>query len=92
MTMTMDPWSIDPRPDRRGPRSIAVLLLLGAVLLGLAGLDALQHGALEDLPDGQVEMTIETPNLNDEIEVTPEQYQAFHDCLLYTSPSPRDRG
>ena len=24
-------------------------------------------------------MTIETPNLNDEIEVTPEQYQAFHD-------------
>lgn len=79
MTVTMDPWSIDPRPDRRGPRSIAVLLLLGAVLLGLAGLDALQHGALEDLPDGQVEMTIETPNLNDEIEVTPEQYQAFHD-------------
>ena len=77
--MTMDPWAIDPRPDRRGPRSIAVLLLLGAVLLGLAGLDALQHGALEDLPAGQVEMTIETPNLNDDVEITPEQYQAFHD-------------
>ena len=37
MTVTMDPWAIDPRPDRRGPRSIAVLLLLGpccSVLLG----------------------------------------------------------
>ena len=75
----MQSWDIDHRPDRQGPRSIAVLLFLGAVLLGLAGLDALQHGALEDLPAGQVEMTIETPNLNDEIEVTPEQYQAFHD-------------
>ncbi len=79
MSMSMDPWAIDPRPDRRGPRSIAVLLALGAVLLGLAGLDALQHHALEDLPAGQVEMTIETPNLNDDVEVTPEQYQAFHD-------------
>ena len=55
----MQPWDIDPRPDRQGPRSIAVLMFLGAVLLGLAGLDALQQGALEDLPDGQVEMTIE---------------------------------
>ncbi len=77
--MAMDPWSIEPRPDRRGPRSIAVLLFFGAVLLCLAGADALQQGALEDLPAGQVDLTIETPNLNDDVEVTPEQYQAFHD-------------
>jgi len=70
--------TIDLRPDTSGPRNVAVILVLGAVLLGLTGVDALRQGMVEDLPLEQVETTIKTPNLSGD-EVTVEQYEAFHD-------------
>ena len=65
-------------PDRSGPRNVAVILLFGALVLGLTGIDALRQGALEDLPIGQVEMTIETPQQSGD-DITVEDYEAFHD-------------
>ena len=70
--------TIDLRPDRSGPRNVAIILMIGAVLLGLTGVDALRQGMMDDLPLEQVETTIKTPNLSGD-EVTVEQYEAFHD-------------
>ena len=70
------------RPDTKGPRSIGILLILGAlVLLGQAYGDIGLHNAA-DLSDEEVGMILEVPNSQGDgsSEVTTEEYQTFHDA------------
>ena len=75
-----DIWDAIPiKPDRRGPKTIAVLLFIGGLLiLFQAYTDYTTHG-LEDIPESEVERLLETPNSQSDDPITPEEYQQFHD-------------
>ncbi|MEC8249015.1 MAG: hypothetical protein VX043_00685 [Candidatus Thermoplasmatota archaeon] len=75
-----DIWGEIPiKEDRRGPKTIAILLFLGGlVILFQAYTDYTTHG-LEDIPASEVERLLETPNSQSDDPITPEEYQQFHD-------------
>jgi len=75
-----DIWGDIPiKADRRGPKTIAVLIFLGGLLiLFQAYTDYTTHG-LEDIPESEVERLLETPNSQSDTPITPEEYQQFHD-------------
>ncbi len=69
------------RPDTKGPKSVAVILFFGAILLFfLAYSDVALHQAI-DLSTEEVETILTTPNSQGDgsEDVTAEQYQDFHD-------------
>ncbi|MCH1422901.1 MAG: hypothetical protein L7U62_05365 [Candidatus Poseidoniaceae archaeon] len=70
------------RPDTRGPKTIGVLLILGAlVLLGQAYGDIGLHSA-DDLSSEEVDLILDVPNSQGDgtNDVSSEQYQTFHDA------------
>ncbi len=75
-----DVWGDIPiKPDRRGPKTIAVLIFLGGLLILFQAYSDFTANGLEDIPDSEVERLLETPNSQSETPITPEQYQQFHD-------------
>ena len=70
------------RPDTKGPRTVGILLLFGAlVLLGQAYGDIGLHNAT-DLSTEEVGLILDVPNSQGDgsSEVTVEEYQTFHDA------------
>ncbi|MDE0857049.1 MAG: hypothetical protein OSA38_00575 [Candidatus Poseidoniaceae archaeon] len=69
------------RPDPKGPKTVAVLILLGAILLAYQAYGDYQFHNAEDLSDSEVETLLITPNsqASDADDLTVEQYQEFHD-------------
>ena len=66
------------RPDAKGPKTVAVFLLLGGLLLALFAYEDLMSAQLEDFGEEEVLAIIETPNSQgDNISVT--EFQLFHD-------------
>ena len=64
------------RPDRKGPKNIAVLLLLSSlVVAGMGWQDWQLHN--EGLTDGQIETFLTTPNSQPGEPTTVEQYRDF---------------
>ena len=59
---------------------ISYILIIGAVIAGIVGYGHIQDDKLEDLPDGQVEIIIATPNSHGD-DISIEDYQAYHDEL-----------
>ncbi|DAC60285.1 MAG TPA: hypothetical protein HA354_00550 [Candidatus Poseidoniaceae archaeon] len=75
-----DDWDVIPvKPDRRGPKTIAMLLFLGGILILFLAYTDYQSHNLADIPDADVERLLETPNSQSDIPITNEQYQQFHD-------------
>lgn len=68
------------KPDYRGVKMISYILIIGAVIAGIVGYGHIQDDKLEDLPDGQVEIIIATPNSHGD-DISIEDYQAYHDEL-----------
>lgn len=70
------------RPDTKGPKSVAVLIILGALLLAFQAYGDYQLHSATDLSDEEVDALLTTPNsqASDADDVTPEQYQEFHDA------------
>ncbi len=68
------------KPDFRGVKMISYILIIGAVVAGIIGYGHIQDNNLEDLPDGQVEIIIATPNSHGD-DISIEDYQAYHDEL-----------
>ena len=66
-------------PDTKGPKTIAIFLILGALLIGFMAYQDYADSRLEDIPDSRVEQLLETPNSQDGVNITHEQYQNFHD-------------
>ena len=67
------------KPDKRGAKTIAILLFFGALAILFLGYQDYLHHNLDDIPQNQVDTLLETPNSQSEEQITPEQYQQFHD-------------
>ena len=75
-----DIWGDIPiKPDRKGPKTIAVMIFIGGLLILFQAYSDFTANGLDDVPDSEVERLLETPNSQSETPITPEQYQQFHD-------------
>ena len=70
------------RPDSKGPKTVGVLLLLGALLLFFQAYGDISLHYAEDLSAEEVELLLSTPNSQGDgtEDVSVEQYQTFHDA------------
>lgn len=66
-------------PDTKGPKSVAVLMFFGGLVLILLAFGDFQLSQLEDLSDEEIDLILETPNSDIDTEITNEEYQEFHD-------------
>ena len=66
------------KPDTKGPKTIAVLLFLGSLLVLSQGLGNYLYNADEDLPLEVVGPIVDNANQNGE-NMTYEEYQEYHD-------------
>ena len=79
-TVSDDEWdSIPIKPDRRGPKTIAILLFFGGLLILFQAYTDYQSHNLADISDAEVDRLLETPNSQSDSPITNEQYQQFHD-------------
>ena len=65
------------RPDRKGVKTVAILLLLGALFFGVLAYTDLTNANSEELSQAQIETLINVPNQQGE-NLSMEQYQDFH--------------
>ena len=65
------------RPDRKGPKTVAVLLLFGALFFAILAYTDLTNANSEELSQAQIETLINVPNQQGE-NLSVEQYQDFH--------------
>ena len=65
------------RPDRKGPKTVAIFLLLGALFFGVLSYTDLSNANSEELSQAQIETLINVPNQQGE-NLSIEQYQDFH--------------
>lgn len=65
------------RPDHKGPKTVAILLLLGGIFFAVLGYADLSNHRSETLSDNQIETLINVPNEQGE-NLTIEQFQEFH--------------
>ena len=70
------------RPDTKGPKSVGILLIFGALFLFFQAYGDVSLHQAEDLSTAEVEMLLVTPNSQGDgsENVSVEQYQDFHDA------------
>ena len=70
------------RPDTKGPKSVGILLIFGAIFLFFQAYGDVSLHQAEDLSTAEVEMLLVTPNSQGDgsENVSIEQYQEFHDA------------
>lgn len=67
-----------PRPDKKGPKTIAILLIFGSLLMIVIGFGDIQNSMRDDFPE-EGDAMIENFQNNDDVNLTAEDYQEFHD-------------
>ena len=67
-----------PRPDKKGPKTISILLIMGSVLMLLIGWADIQNSMADDFPDADLDAILGN-YLNQDINITEEEYQEYHD-------------
>ena len=72
-------FKIPIQADKKGPKTIAVLLFIGALFILFQAYQDYLHHNLDDIPRAQVETLLETPNSQSDEQITYDQYQQFHD-------------
>tara|TARA_B100001769_G_C21898017_1_gene484996 strand:- start:98 stop:742 length:645 start_codon:yes stop_codon:yes gene_type:complete len=78
-TPESEPFDMTVKPDTKGPKSVAVLMFFGGLVLILLAFGDFQLSQLEDLSDEEIDLILETPNSDIDTEITNEEYQEFHD-------------
>ena len=79
-TVSDDEWdSIPIKPARRRPKTIAILLFFGGLMILFQAYTDYQSHNLADISDAEVDRLLETPNSQSDDPITNEQYQQFHD-------------
>jgi uncharacterized membrane protein len=68
------------RPDEKGPKTVAILLIAGAMLMIFVGFGDLQNANSNDLSQEDLD-TLLTNVRNQGDNITDEQYQQFHDDI-----------
>ncbi len=69
-----------PRPDKKGPKTIAILLIMGAAIMISIGWGDIQNSNRDDFPEEEVDTLLENFQNND-VNVTAEDYQEYHDKI-----------
>jgi len=69
-----------PRPDKKGPKTVAVLLILGGLVMVLVGFGDIRNSMYEDLSDAKVDLILENYQ-NQNVNITDEEYQEYHDGI-----------
>ena len=67
-----------PRPDKKGPKTIAILLIFGSLLMIVIGFGDIQNSLAKDFPEADLEPILENYQ-NQEVNITAEDYQEYHD-------------
>ncbi|MGB1913547.1 MAG: hypothetical protein ACPH54_03985 [Candidatus Poseidoniaceae archaeon] len=65
------------RPDHKGPKTVAILLVLGGIFFAVLAYTDLTNHRTEELSEEQIETQINVPNSQGE-NLTSEQFQQFH--------------
>jgi len=68
------------RADKKGPQTVAILLILGAILIAIYAVENWQLHSAQDLSDSETEEILVTLNSQDGEELSVEDYQDFHDA------------
>ena len=75
-----DIWGGVPvREDRKGPKTIAILIFIGGLIILYLAYSDFHFHSLEDIPASEVDRLLETPNSQSDTPITNEEYQQFHD-------------
>ena len=75
-----DVWAGIPiKEDRKGPKTIAIVLFFGAILILFQSYQDFLLHSTEDISDEEVDALLETPNSQSDTPITNEEYQQFHD-------------
>ena len=64
--------------DRKGPKTIGIIMIIGALFTGVLGFGDMQNQFIEEIPDSEIETLLATPNSQGE-NLTVDDYQDFHD-------------
>jgi len=67
------------RPDRKGPKTVAILLILGSLTMIVAAYGDLSLANTEDLTQAELDALLTNVREANKQNVTDEQYQEFHD-------------
>ena len=78
-TPEIEPFDITVTPDTKGPKSVAILMFFGGLLLILLAFGDFQLSQQEDLTDEEIEIILETPNADLDTDISNDDYQKFHD-------------
>ena len=68
------------RADKKGPKTVAILLMVGAILIAIQAYGDWQLDSAQDLSEAEVEEILETLNSQSEVELSVDDYQSFHDA------------
>ena len=66
------------RPDKKGPKTIAIVLFFGAISMILMGFGDLQNSSRDDYLNAETQIK---PHQDQDVNVTVEEYQIYHDEL-----------
>ena len=78
-TPELELFDITVTPDTKGPKSVAILMFFGGLLLILLAFGDFQLSQQEDLTDEEIEIILETPNADLDTDISNDDYQKFHD-------------
>lgn len=67
-----------PKPDKKGPKTIAILLILGSILMILIGWGDVQNSMADDFPEADLNPILENYE-NQNLNITADDYQEYHD-------------
>ena len=67
-----------PKPDKKGPKTIAILLILGSILMILIGWGDVQNSMADDFPEADLDPILENYE-NQNLNITADDYQEYHD-------------
>ena len=68
------------RADKKGPKTVAILLMIGAILIAIQAYGDWGLNSAQDLSDSEVEEVLITLNSQSEVELSVDEYQSFHDA------------
>lgn len=68
-----------PRPDKKGPKTIAILLIIGAMLMGATAIGDFQSSQAEDLPQKELDDLLTNVRTSNGENITDAEYQEYHD-------------
>ena len=68
-----------PKPDKKGPKTIAILLIMGSLLMGFTAVGDFKLSQADDLTQEELDTLLTNVRANNGDNITDEEYQGYHD-------------